>query len=370
MKIWVLVGTRPEVIKQAPVYMACRDAFGADQVALIGTGQHRELLDQALAHFDLELDANLDVMQPGQTPTTAAAAILAGLEPMLRDRPPAWMVVQGDTTSAAMAAWAGFHAGVKVAHNEAGLRSYNLQHPFPEEANRKLISAIADEHFAPTEHARRALLAEGCRDEHVHVTGNPGIDSFLMTLERPRAERVTDIVATAEGEGRHLVLLTAHRRENSGHGMDEWFATLREYLDQRPQLELVYPLHPNRLGQHAAGRYLDGHPRVRIVEPLDYGETCHVLSHSSFTVTDSGGIQEEATTLEIPVVVCRRATERPEAVDAGFAHLAGTDHEVLHDALDWAYERALTHQRGGINPIFGDGHAAERIARILAERLG
>jgi UDP-N-acetylglucosamine 2-epimerase (non-hydrolysing) len=367
-KIWVLVGTRPEVIKQAPVYIACREAFGPGEVALIGTGQHRELLDQALTHFDLALDEDLGIMREGQTPTSSAAAILSGLEPLLLSDPPAWIVVQGDTTSAAMAAWAAFHAGVRVAHNEAGLRTYDLAQPFPEEANRKLISVVADEHFAPTEHARKALLAEGCAADRIHVTGNPGIDSLLMTLAKPRPARVEELVELAAGEGRGLVLMTAHRRENRGAGMDEWFATLAEFLAAREDLELVYPMHPNHAGDHAAARYLIGNTRVRIVHPLDYGETCHLLAACRFAITDSGGIQEESATLGVPVVVCRRQTERPEAVAAGISHLATTDAAPLRRALDWAYERSEEGRPDAIDPIFGDGHAGPRIASLLAER--
>ena len=369
-KIWVLVGTRPEVIKQAPVYIACRDTLGPEHVALIATGQHRELLDQALAQFDLELDEDLGIMREGQTPTSTAAAILTGLEPLLLHDPPAWIVVQGDTTSAAMAAWAAFHAGVRIGHNEAGLRTYDLWQPFPEEANRKLISVVADEHFAPTEHARKALLAEGCKPDRIHVTGNPGIDALLMTLARPEPARVTELAAAAARAGRRLVLMTAHRRENRGAGMDEWFATLAEFLAARTDLELVYPLHPNHSGDDPAARHLSANPRVRLVDPLDYHETCHLLSHSRFAITDSGGIQEEAATLGIPVVVCRRETERSEAMAAGIAHLATTDAERLRPALDWAYERSLSARLDQIDPIFGDGRAAQRIADLLASRLG
>jgi UDP-N-acetylglucosamine 2-epimerase (non-hydrolysing) len=369
-KIWVLVGTRPEVIKQAPVYIACREQFGPDAVALIGTGQHRELLDQALAHFDLELDEDLGIMREGQTPTSSAAAILSGLEPLLLSDPPEWIVVQGDTTSAAMAAWAAFHAGVRVGHNEAGLRTYDLAQPFPEEANRKLISVVADEHFAPTEHARRALLAEGCADERIHVTGNPGIDALRMTLAKPQPPRVTELLEDSAYEGREIVLMTAHRRENRGKGMDEWFATLRDWLEQHLDLDLVYPMHPNRAGYAAAVEHLDRRPQVRLIEPLDYAETCHLLRHSRFTITDSGGIQEEGATLGVPVVVCRRVTERPEAVDVGAAYLASTDAAPLRLGLDWAYEHSATRDRDTFDPIFGDGQAGPRIARLLAERLG
>jgi UDP-N-acetylglucosamine 2-epimerase (non-hydrolysing) len=365
----VLVGTRPEVIKQAPVYIACRDAFGPERVSLIGTGQHRELLDLALADFDLALDTDLGIMRADQTPTSAAAAILTGLEPLLAEEPPAWIVVQGDTTSAAMAAWAAFHAGAGVAHNEAGLRTYDLAQPFPEEANRKLISAVATEHFAPTEHARRALLAEGCPAERIHVTGNPGIDALRMTLAKPEPARVAELVAGAARDGRELVLMTAHRRENRDEGMEEWFATLAAFLDEHPELEVVYPMHPNRAGYAAAVHHLRDRPRVRIVDPLNYTETCHLLRRCRFTITDSGGIQEEGATLGVPVVVCRRVTERPEAVEAGAAYLASTEAEPLRLALDWAYERSAGRSPDTFEEIFGDGHAAERIARLLRERF-
>jgi UDP-N-acetylglucosamine 2-epimerase (non-hydrolysing) len=369
-RVWVLVGTRPEVIKQAPVYIACRDALPSARVSLIGTGQHRELLDKALADFDLALDEDLGIMRDGQTPTSTGAAVLTGLEPLLAEDSPEWIVVQGDTTSAAMSAWAAFHAGVGVAHNEAGLRTYDLSQPFPEEANRKLISAVATEHFAPTEHARQALLAEGCPDERIHVTGNPGIDALRMTLAKSQPRRVTDLIADSEREGRQIVLMTAHRRENRGEGMDEWFATLREWLEEHLDLDLVYPMHPNRAGYAAAVEYLDRRPQVRLVEPFDYTETCHLLRHSRFTITDSGGIQEEGATLGVPVVVCRRVTERPEAVDAGAAYLASTDAAPLRLGLDWAYERSTTRDRQTFDPIFGDGHAGPRIASIIEERLG
>lgn len=363
----MLVGTRPEVIKQAPVYIACRDALAPASVSLIGTGQHRELLDKALADFDLTLDRDLGIMREGQTPISAAAAILHGLEPLLAEDPPDWIVVQGDTTSAAMAAWAAFHAGVGVAHNEAGLRTYDLSQPFPEEANRKLISAVATEHFAPTEHARRALLAEACPAERIHVTGNPGIDALRMTLAKPQPPRVTELLA--EG-GREIVLMTAHRRENRGERMEEWFATLARFLAAHPDLRLVYPMHPNGAGYEAAVHHLSDLSRVQLVEPLDYTETCHLLRHCRFTITDSGGIQEEGATLGVPVVVCRRVTERPEAIDAGAAYLASTEAAPLQLALDWAYRRSATRDHETFDPIFGDGHAGPRIASIIGERLG
>jgi UDP-N-acetylglucosamine 2-epimerase (non-hydrolysing) len=357
------------MIKQAPVYIACREALGSAEVSLISTGQHRELLDKALTDFELALDKDLGIMREGQTPVSTATAVLAGLEPLLAHDPPDWIVVQGDTTSAAMAAWAAFHAGVRVAHNEAGLRTYDLSQPFPEEANRKLIGTIASEHFAPTEHARKALLAEGCAAERIHVTGNPGIDALRMALEKPAPARVNDLVGAAARDGRELVLMTAHRRENRGVAMEEWFATLAGFLDEHPELDVVYPMHPNRAGYAAAVHHLRDRPRVRIVDPLDYNETCHLLRRCRFTITDSGGIQEEGATLGVPVVVCRRVTERPEAVEAGIAYLATTDPEPLRLALDWAYERSAGRSPDTFDEIFGDGHAGPRIAALLKERL-
>lgn len=368
-RVWVLVGTRPEALKQAPVYLALREALGADRVRLIGTGQHRELLEQALANFGLSLDEDLHTMEPHQTPISTSAAILGRLEPLLERDRPEWIVVQGDTTSAAMAAWAGFHAGARIAHNEAGLRTYDLAQPFPEEANRKLIAVVAELHFAPTERAREALLAEGVPDRAIHVTGNPGIDALRVTLAQPAPPRIDELTGAVRSAGRELVLMTAHRRENQGPGMEEWFATLAAFLGEHPELELVYPMHPNRAGEAAARHHLRALGAVRIEEPFGYAETCHLLRHCRFVITDSGGIQEEAATLGVPVVVCRRATERPEAVDVGLAALAGTDAGPLSRALRWAHDRGTSDREEHFTPIFGDGHAADRIVRILSGEM-
>lgn len=365
----MVVGTRPEVIKQAPVYLACRDLLGTAHVSLIGTGQHRDLLDQALAHFSLELDTDLHVMLPDQTPLDTAAAVLAGLEPLMVSRRPSAVVVQGDTTTAAMAAWAAFHHGIVVAHNEAGLRTGDLAQPFPEEANRRLISMVADLHFAPTEHARDVLLDEGIAPAAITVTGNPGIDAMRMTLDQPVPRRARELLDRAAGEGRELIFMTAHRKENRGSRMEEWFSTLASFLDAHEELELVYPMHPNQAGAEAAHHHLREIPGVRLIEPLDYAETCHLLRRCRFVITDSGGIQEEASTLGVPVVVCRATTERPEAVVAGASFLAGTDPGPLSKGLSWAHELGGRRYPDALNPIFGDGHAAPRIAQALQDAL-
>ncbi len=368
-RIWILVGTRPEVIKQAPLYLELANRLGQDQVALVGTGQHRELLEQALTHFGLKLDVTLEIMKPNQTLTGSAAAVLSGMERLFAFQRPDWLVVQGDTTSAAMAAWAAFVHKIRVAHNEAGLRSYDLLNPYPEEANRRLISVVADLHLAPTERARDALLAEKAPADRVFVTGNTGIDALRLTLAAPAPETASALCARILAGGRRPVLLTAHRRENSGEGMMQWFEALARFLRARPDIALIYPVHPNNLARPAIEAMLAPLPQVHLLPAIHYGETCHILKHSRFVVTDSGGIQEEASSLGIPVVVCRKTTERMEAVHAGIARLAGLEVESIVEAMDWAYSRSAsasaTPPVGIVRPIFGDGFASARIADLL-----
>jgi UDP-N-acetylglucosamine 2-epimerase (non-hydrolysing) len=367
--VWILVGTRPEAIKQVPLYLACRKRFGANRVALVGTGQHRELLLQALEPFGVQLDVNLSIMRPGQSLSNSAAAVLHGLDELLSTTKPEWMVVQGDTTSAAMAALAAFHHGVKVAHNEAGLRSYDLKHPFPEEANRKLIAVVADLHLAPTEKAANALRREGIAENTIRVVGNTGIDAQTEMLSRPLTPRASELLRAVEAKSCEPVLLTAHRRENAKERVDEWFQALRFFLEQRKDLALIYPLHPNNLGREPAERHLKQLDRVFLIDPLDYPTTCQVVSRCRFVVTDSGGIQEEASTLGVPVVVCRETTERSEAVDAGLARLAGTNVDRVIAAMNWGYENSAAMKSAPRAWPFGDGRSSDRIAEVL-ERFG
>ncbi len=348
-----------------PVYLACCEKFGRDKVALIGSGQHRELLDQALDHFGLQLNHDLYVMKPGDSLTELSAAILRGMDLLFRDGTPDWLLVQGDTTSAAMASWAGFQNQIKVAHSEAGLRSYDLQNPYPEEANRRLISLVADLHFAPTEDAKRNLLAEGIDADRVLVTGNPGIDAFRMTLDMPEPKLSKEIREEIEGDQLKAVLLTAHRRENEGDGMTQWFEALARFMKQHTDLALIYPVHPNLSASGPAEKFLASNPRVFIKSALSYAETCHLLQYCQFVVTDSGGIQEEAAALGVPAVVCRRATERQEAIHAGLARLAGTATDQVFDAMDWAYRTQRRKCKGRFHAFYGDGYSAARVAEHL-----
>jgi len=363
-KYWVLIGTRPEAIKQVPLYRELVERHGKEQVALIGTGQHRELLDQALAHFEVKLDFNLDIMKPGQSLNESSAAVLDGMGSLFREFQPEWLIVQGDTTSAAMSAWAAFQNGIKVAHNEAGLRSYDLAHPFPEEANRKLISIAASLHFAPTWRAQAALLKEGVDARTVHLTGNTGIDALHWTLRRPRPRSIDFVLNSLRNQGLKPALLTAHRRENAS-AMEDWFLALQQFLILNPTLGVVLPVHPNHLARDSADRHLRPLSQVHIVNPLNYGETCHLLSECEMVVTDSGGIQEEAATLGIPIVICRKTTERLEAVEAGIARLAGTEPDSILSTMAWAVRRGRDLGPGLPHSTFGDGRAAGRIADLI-----
>ena len=365
-KIWVIVGTRPEVIKQVPLYWALKERRG-DSVALVGTGQHRELLDQALKPFDVRLDFNLDLSPQSSRLSETASLIFAGFDKLFSKFQPNWVVVQGDTTSAAIVAQCAFYNRIKVAHNEAGLRSHDLGHPFPEEANRKLITALASVNFAPTKRAQQELLKENISLSKIHLVGNTGVDSLLWMLKQPIPPLAEEIILNLRNENRKLVLLTAHRRENKGELVWKWFETLANFLKSQPDLFLVYPFHPNKIAKGACDQFLAPLPQVKILDPIDYPTTCHLLKFSHMVVTDSGGLQEEGATLGIPVVVCRKTTERAEAVELNLSKLADPEDPVaLKIGLEWAFN--LSTQERSKNQIlkpFGDGRAANRICDLI-----
>ncbi|NDF13820.1 UDP-N-acetylglucosamine 2-epimerase (non-hydrolyzing) [bacterium] len=363
-RYWILAGTRREAIKQIPLYLELVRLHGRESVALISTGQHRELLEQVFHHFHVRADANLDIMRHGQGLTESSASILQGMNTLLRLSTPEWLIVQGDTTSASMAALAGFQHRVKIAHNEAGLRSYDLEHPFPEEGNRRLISGIASLHFAPTVRAKDALMGEGITEDSIHITGNTGIDALRWTLERPRPQSIDFVLRSIRSKGLRPVLLTAHRRENST-AMDDWFRALAHFLRLNSHLGLIYPLHPNHLARAAAEKHLTSLPQAHLIAPLNYAESCHLLSECEVVVTDSSGLQEEAATLGIPTVICRKITERMEAVDQGLARLAGTDADSILSALAWAVTQKRAPKAGLCHLLYGDGQAAQKIGGLL-----
>jgi UDP-N-acetylglucosamine 2-epimerase (non-hydrolysing) len=359
-RVLVVAGTRPEAIKLAPVHAALA-AAGRLEPVLLATSQHRELLAQALAPFGLTPAIDLDVMAPGQSPARVAATVLRRLETHLARLRPAWTVVQGDTASAFAAAVASFYAGVPVAHVEAGLRTGDLASPFPEEFHRRAIAAAATLHLAPTARAAANLRAEGVDAARIHVTGNTVVDAV---------QRIAGGAAATPAGGVPLVLVTMHRRESFGGGVRRIAAAIRRLAaERRGSVRIVYPVHPNPEVDAVMREALGGAAGVELLPPLGYAEFLALLRRAYFALSDSGGVQEEGPTLGVPVLVLRDVTERPEAVEAGWARLVGTDEEAIGAAaralLDKPDARAAMTR--GPNP-FGDGRAGERIAVLLADR--
>jgi UDP-N-acetylglucosamine 2-epimerase (non-hydrolysing) len=359
-----VLGTRPEAIKMAPVVAALRRSGHLNARVLL-TGQHRQLLDRALLTFGIKGDADLDVMRPDQTLSGLSARILEAMDPLLARDPPALVLAQGDTTTVMATATACFHRNIPFGHVEAGLRTGDLRYPFPEEFNRIVAGRVAALNFAPTEGARRALLAEGIPASTIHVTGNTVIDA-LLDVARGVGEPALPLPETGR-----LMLMTMHRRENFGEPAAGVLAAVRDLCAAFPDLTVVYPVHPNPNVRGPAEAALGAHPQVRLTEPLDYEALVAVMRRATLVLTDSGGLQEEAPALGKPVLVLRSETERPEAVDLGVAKLIGTDRarvveEVSRLLTDAAAYAAMAK---GVSP-YGDGHAAERIAAIVARYLG
>ena len=316
LRILSVFGTRPEAIKMAPLIraMAAQPEMFESHVCV--TAQHRSMLDQTLRVFEIVPEHDLDIMVADQSPTQVAAAVLAKIDRVLESENPDWVLLQGDTTTTAAAALAAFHAGVKIGHVEAGLRTYDKSRPFPEEINRRMVSLVADLHFAATEAAKQNLLAEGIPAHCTLVTGNPVIDALQSMLRRPTPP---EIAAMASG-GRRLILVTAHRRENFGGPLENICAALLAIAARYAgQVHIVYPIHENPHVGEPVRRLLAGSPDITLLSPLDYLSLVHLANCSYMIVTDSGGLQEEGASLGKPVLVMRQVTERPETVAAGLA---------------------------------------------------
>jgi UDP-N-acetylglucosamine 2-epimerase (non-hydrolysing) len=368
-KILVVFGTRPEAIKLCPVVLYLRRHHPEWSVKVCVTAQHRHLLDQVLDIFQVKPDYDLDCMRPGQSLFQSTSNILSALEQALLRERPDLLLVQGDTTSTLCGALAGFYARVPVGHVEAGLRTGDLKEPFPEELNRVLAGRIASLHFAATEWAAQNLLAEGIAPGTITVTGNTGIDAVLHIRDRiNRGMRAAQELAV--NPEHKLILVTAHRRESFGNGFEQICTALAE-LAQRPDVQIVYPVHPNPNVQDPVNRYLRGCSRVALVEPMDYVSFVAVLMQCSFVLTDSGGIQEEAPSLGKPVLILRDKTERPEGVLAGTAKLVGPSRERIVAECNRLLDDPEAHQSmaRAHNP-YGDGRACERIARVIMNFLG
>jgi UDP-N-acetylglucosamine 2-epimerase (non-hydrolysing) len=367
----VVVGTRPEAIKLAPLVWALRRRARLRPL-LVSTGQHGLMLDQALGVFDLEPDLDLEVMRADQALTGLTARVLEGLAGALEARRPACVVVQGDTTTALAAALAGFYGRRPVAHVEAGLRSGDRLAPFPEEVNRRLVDQLSDLHFAPTAPARDQLLQEGFPAGRVHLTGNTVVDALLMAKERVRRSglAVPGLPAQALRDHR-LLLVTAHRRESFGPALESVCRAVLRLVAAHPDTVVVYPVHMNPSVDRPVRRLLGDHPRVVLLPPVPYLEFVALMDGAHLILTDSGGVQEEAPALRKPVLVLREVTERPEGVEAGVARLVGTSEDrIVEEASRLLSDpRQYAAMASGQNP-YGDGAAADRIALVLEREFG
>ena len=359
VRILCVFGTRPEAIKLAPVIEALRLDPASFDVRVCVTGQHREMLDQVLAMFGITPDFDLALMQHDQSLTDVAARVLVEVRRVIDDFAPRVVIVQGDTTSAMAAGLAAFYAGIDVAHVEAGLRSGDLSAPWPEEANRRLLSVVTRFHFAPTEEAKEHLLREGARE--VFVTGNTVIDALL---------RVRDIELPFLSPHRRLVLVTGHRRENFGAGMESICRAIADLVRAFDDVEVVYPVHLNPNVRQPVHEILGGEARVHLIEPVDYATFVGLMKRSTLILSDSGGVQEEAPSLGKAVLVMRDTTERPEAVRAGNVRLVGTSRErIVAEATKLLSDPAKLAEMAQVRHPFGDGHAAERIADVLRSAI-
>ncbi len=365
MKVLVVIGTRPEAVKMAPVVRALQarpDRF--DSVAVCLTAQHRDLLDQVVRVFDLPVDYDLDLMSPDQTVFDVTAAVVSGMRGILEAARPDLALVHGDTTTTFAAALAAYYKRVPIGHVEAGLRTFDKYRPFPEEMNRRLCDALCDYHYAPTARARENLLREGIPDKGIAVTGNTVIDALLHVAAQPY--RFDDPLLESAGAERRLILVTAHRRESFGEPFRDMCRAIRDIAARNADVEVVYPVHPNPNVRRYVGEFLADRERIHLIDPMDYLPFVHLLKKAHIVLTDSGGLQEEAPALGVPVLVMREVTERPEAVEAGVAQLTG----VRYDSIAAATQRLLDDPAARdamarrTNP-FGDGHAAERIAEHL-----
>lgn len=368
-KIMPIYGTRPEAIKVAPIVKALQESELFDCVVTV-TGQHREMLDQVNELFDITPEYDLDVIQPRQTLNSLLTKTINGLDAIFEKEKPDAVVVQGDTTTSTAGAIAAFYRGIPVVHAEAGLRSYDIFSPFPEEANRKMTSQIASLHLAPTTLSQLNLINETIDPKTITVTGNTVIDALFTVVEKnipfgdPKLEELVS-------SGRKIVLVTTHRRENQGEPMRGIGRALARLSAAEPEVEFILPLHRNPAVREALLPEIEGLQNITLTEPLAYGEFTRLIAAANIVLTDSGGVQEEAPSLAKPVLVMRENTERPEAVVAGTVRLIGTDEEKIFESVELLLNDAAAYEQMAMatNP-YGDGKAAIRTVAAIAELLG
>jgi len=366
MKVLTVFGTRPEAIKMAPLVKRLKKEPGIESILCV-TAQHREMLDQVLELFELTPDYDLNIMKQNQTISQITSNVLMGLEEIYQKEKPDIVLVHGDTTTTFAASLAAFYQQIKVGHVEAGLRTFDKYSPFPEEMNRILTGHIADLHFAPTERNRQNLLREGVPSEAVIITGNTVIDALLEVAGKPY-EFEDETLKNIDFERKKVITVTCHRRENLGENMEQIFGAIRDIAAEFEDTEIIYPVHMNPKVREIAGRVLGNAERIHQIEPLQYQPFVNLMAKSYLIITDSGGMQEEAPSLGKPVLVVRRETERPEAVEAGTVKLAGVSKEKIYRMAKELLTdgEAYDKMARAVNP-YGDGHACERIIKKLLE---
>lgn len=395
MKILSVFGTRPEAVKMAPIVHLLAQTPGIESRVCV-TAQHRQMLDQVLELFQIQPDYDLDLMREGQSLAQLTAGIFLHLDPVLEEVQPDWVLAVGDTTTVVTTCQLAFYRRIKFGHVEAGLRTHNKWHPFPEEINRRLATTMADLHFAPTDWSRKNLLHEGVEEKDIVVTGNPVIDALKYVAEQPAPRFVTELLEklgiesnsqesnslesdspmkletirpeTIKLKAKKLILVTAHRRENFGQPIENICHALRQ-LAERGDVEIVYPVHLNPNVQEPVNRLLQGVKGITLLPPLDYLPLVHLMKRATLILTDSGGLQEEAPTFGIPVLVLRETTERPEGVAAGTLRLVGTETSlIVQEAARLLDDESEYAKMAKASNPYGDGHAAERIVEALLQR--
>ncbi|EOH96906.1 UDP-N-acetylglucosamine 2-epimerase [Enterococcus moraviensis ATCC BAA-383] len=363
IKVMTVFGTRPEAIKMAPLIKELAKYPEKFDSIVTVSAQHRQMLDQVLVDFQIIPNHDLDIMKAGQTLADITSAVLTKLTEVLENEKPDIVLVHGDTTTSFAAALAAFYQQIPIGHVEAGLRTWEKYSPFPEELNRQLVDGLADIYFAPTLESKENLLKEHREEDHIYVTGNTAIDAMNYTIDKEYKNKVLDNIT----EGHRLVLLTMHRRENLGKPMEDVFKAVRQMVEETEDIEVIFPMHKNPKVRQVAKEYLADIDRVHLIEPLDVEDFQNFAARSYLILTDSGGVQEEAPSLGVPVLVLRDTTERPEGIKAGTLKLVGTDEKTVYTSMkellsdETAYKK-MAHAQ---NP-YGDGKASQRIVESIA----
>ena len=366
IKVMTIFGTRPEAIKMAPLVLELEKQSDRFESIVTITAQHREMLDQVLDIFDISPDYDLDIMKPNQSLSQITSNVIVGLEDVMKEAKPDIVLVHGDTTTTFAASVAAFYQQIKIGHVEAGLRTYDKYSPYPEEMNRQLTDVLADIYFAPTVNSRENLLLENFPEEKIYITGNTAIDALNETVQKDYEHEVLEQI----DEKNRLILVTMHRRENLGEPMERVFQAMRSVVDSYKDIEIVYPVHLNPLVQKSAEKYLGNHERIHLIDPLEVTDFHNIAARSYMIMSDSGGVQEEAPSLGVPVLVLRDTTERPEGVEANTLRLVGTETEAILSNMTELINNSESYSKmsKASNP-YGDGTASKRILEAIAYEI-